>query len=107
MDTVKDKPFFVKDFVFKNEFVEPVKPKISKSYPIPISMYNDAQALVDQYVKEGRLEKIESASYTLPAFFKRKPNGGIRMLFNAKDLNKHLARRAVHMPGIVAVQIRP
>ena len=34
-------------------------------------------------VAEGILEKVFDASYTLPGFFEKKPNGDLRLLINA------------------------
>ena len=48
----------------------------------------------------GFIKKAKSAIYTFPAFFQSKPNGDLQLLFKAKYLNQHLARRAVLIPTI-------
>eukprot|EP00834_Sanchytrium_tribonematis_P004904 NODE_266_length_11332_cov_0.554705.p8 type:complete len:144 gc:universal NODE_266_length_11332_cov_0.554705:6399-5968(-) len=59
-----------------------------------------AKKKIKKMIKEGMLKEVSGASHTVPGFFAVKPNGELRLLMNAKYLNRFLARRSVHIPTI-------
>ena len=98
--SVVNKPNYIKDYEFKNNIIKPIPQRIVKPYPIPFKMLDEAKAKVDEMVKLGVLEKVESNAYTHPGFFGKKPTGKLRLLYNATYLNDYLERSATYFPTI-------
>ena len=100
MHIIALKPSFIKDYLFTNELVKAVVPRIVKPYPIPLKMLAMAKEKIQSMVDSGILTRVKSALHTHPAFFGIKPNKTLRLLINAVYLNQFLLRRAVHIPTI-------
>ena len=97
---VAQKPNHVKDYEFTNDLIKLIAPRVCRPYSIPVSILPQAKQKINDMVEQGFIRPVHSSVYNNPAFFQMKPNGTLRLLFNAKYINEHLARRAVVIPTI-------
>ena len=98
--SIEQKPNYVPNYLFNNDLIKLIPPRVCRPYSTPVAMIDAAQAKIEQMIQDGFIEKVNSSVYNNPAFFKVKPSRELRLLFNAKYINQFLARRAVIIPTI-------
>lgn len=64
------------------------KPIQQKPYPIKDYDFEDTKAEIERALKKGIIKRINTSEYNLPIIPVRKPNGKIRIVLDARKLNK-------------------
>ena len=82
--------------IFLNNPVDVKTTHIINARPIPLHYQDKADALVQKLVDESIITKVDIPTvWCSPAFFVKKPGGGLRLVTNYTGLNKRV-RRAAH-----------
>ena len=70
--------------------------KVTTARPIPLHFQKEADEIVNKALREGIIEKVDRpTTWCSPAFFVKKPSGGLRLVTDFTGLNKRV-RRPIH-----------
>ena len=70
--------------------------KVSTARPIPLHFQKEANEIIDKALREGIIERVSKpTTWCSPAFFVKKPSGGLRLVTDYTGLNRRV-RRPIH-----------
>ena len=79
-----------------NDRVDIPPTKVSTAQPIPLHFQKEADEIIDKALREGIIERVsQPTEWCSPAFFVKKPGGGLRLVTDFTGLNKRV-KRPVH-----------
>ena len=85
------------------ELKEGAKPWHGRAYPVPHIHLQTLKKEVERLCKIGVLEWQPASEWASPTFIIAKKQGTVRVLFDAREINKRLVRKPFPIPKIVHV----
>ena len=79
-----------------NDRTDILPTKLTTTRPIPLHFQEEADQIVNKVLAEGIIERVtQPTTWCSPAFFVRKPGGGLQLVTDFTGLNKRV-RRPIH-----------
>ena len=89
----------------------PIRPlRLRTARNVPLHLMKKAEAVISKGLEDGVLARVDvPTEWTSPGMFVPKANGGVRLVVDFKELNKHIDRPVHPFPsaGDIMKQIRP
>ena len=85
--------------IYLNNRTDILPTRVSTARSVPLHFQRGAEDLVDKLLKEGIIAKVNvPTEWCSPAFFVRKPSGGLRLVTDFSGLNRRICRPRPPLP---------